>query len=192
MTTQRHHHTPGIVLREDVRPSDADAVMAVAASSGFFSEDEVAMAGDLVRERLRDGEASGYFFVFAHAQAPGAAVAGFACHGPAEDAPGWTDLYWLAVHGALRGRGIGSMLLRAVEAATCGPRSATLRAETSSRGQYRPTRAFYAAKGFELIHTTRDHYAPGEHMLVYAKRLDALRSGGPGTPAQRTGTQETT
>jgi GNAT superfamily N-acetyltransferase len=152
--------------------------MDVAASSGFFSPAEVDMAGSLVEERLRDGEPSGYFFVFAEdgadngaARGAGAApMAGFACYGPATYAPDWVDLYWIAVHQS-RGAGGGSALLEQVERRVRGPRATTLVAETSSRRQYQPTRAFYEHKGFALIAMMKSFYAPGAHKIFYAKRL---------------------
>lgn len=169
-----------LALRETVRPEDRLAVMDVAASSGFFSPAEVDMAGSLVEERLRDGEPSGYFFVFAEDGAAERAVrgagaapmAGFACYGPATYAPDWVDLYWIAVHQARRGAGVGSALLELVERRVRGPRATTLVAETSSRRQYQPTRAFYEHKGFALIAMMKSFYAPGEHKIIYAKRLD--------------------
>jgi len=165
-----------LTLRETVRPADQQAVMDVAASSGFFSPAEVDMAGSLVEERLRDGEPSGYFFVFAEIEAgsgAGAApMAGFACYGPATCAPDWVDLYWIAVHQSRRGAGVGSALLELVEQRVRGPRAMTLVAETSSRGQYQPTRAFYEHKGFALVAMMKSFYAPGEHKIIYAKRLE--------------------
>ncbi len=161
-------------LRESVEPRDQQSVMDVAASSGFFSAEEVEMAGSLVEERLRDGEPSGYFFVFAEPDAPGAALAGFACYGPAGYAPDWVDLYWIAVRGEARGEGIGSRLLAAVEDRVRRAWAVTLVVETSSRKQYAPTRAFYEQRGFGLIAMMKSFYAPGEHKMIYAKRLDAL------------------
>ncbi|MCK9239099.1 GNAT family N-acetyltransferase [Desulfocurvus sp.] len=167
-----------LTLRESVRPEDRQAVMDVAASSGFFSPAEVEMAGSLVEERLRDGEPSGYFFVFAEdgagagSGAQAAPLAGFACYGPATYAPDWVDLYWIAVHQSRRGAGVGGALLELVERRVRGARPTTLVAETSSRGQYRPTRAFYEHKGFSLIAMMKSFYAPGEHKIIYAKRLE--------------------
>jgi GNAT superfamily N-acetyltransferase len=163
--------TRPLTLRESVCPEDQRAVMDVAASSGFFSPEEVEMAGSLVEERLRDGEPSGYFFVFAESGAQTAPMAGFACYGPATYAADWVDLYWIAVHQSRRGAGVGSALLERVEQRVRGPRATTLVAETSSRGQYRPTRAFYEHKGFALIAMMKSFYAPGEHKIIYAKRL---------------------
>lgn len=164
-----------IFLRETVRPEDQRAVMDVASSSGFFSDEEIDIAGSLVEERLRDGEPSGYFFVFAEAEGQtDGSLAGFACYGPAEYAPDWVDLYWIAVHDSQRGGGIGSMLLAAVEGRVSKPWPMTLVVETSSRKQYAPTRSFYEHKGFGLIAMMKNFYAPAEHKLIYSKRLAAL------------------
>jgi hypothetical protein len=51
------------------------------------------------------------------------------------------------------------------------PGGARLYAETSSRPQYAPTRAFYRAAGFDPAAELPDFYAPGDGKVVFAKLL---------------------
>jgi len=43
--------------------------------------------------------------------------------------------------------------------------------ETSSRSDYAPTRAFYAALAYEQVARIRDYYAPGDDLVVFGKYL---------------------
>src|SRR5690606_20183233 len=67
-----------LTLRAEARAADIEAVRRLVEATGFFSEEEEAIALELVEERLLKGEASGYDFLFAHR---GGAVVGSACYG---------------------------------------------------------------------------------------------------------------
>ena len=67
-----------ITLRYDVQEQDLATVRAIVESTGFFYPAEVDVAVELVEERLRKGEASGYFFAFA--EIDGRTV-GYSCYG---------------------------------------------------------------------------------------------------------------
>jgi hypothetical protein len=43
--------------------------------------------------------------------------------------------------------------------------------ETSSRDDYAPTRHFYEAHEYERAASLADYYAPGDHRVIYTKRL---------------------
>lgn len=149
--------------------SDVARVREIVASSGFFHDFEIDVAVELVEERLAEGEASGYHFVFA--ELDGVPVA-YACFGRIEMTRSSFDLYWLATHRDLRGRGIGKKLLEETcrQAQMMG--STMLIAETSGREMYAPTRAFYDSAGFALEATIRDYYDKGDDKLIYIKRFD--------------------
>ena len=46
--------------------------------------------------------------------------------------------------------------------------------ETAGRPDYRPTRAFYEARGYRPAAVIPDFYAPGDDQVVYVKTLGAL------------------
>ncbi|MFO1061235.1 MAG: GNAT family N-acetyltransferase [Dongiaceae bacterium] len=155
-------------FRTAPRPADIDAVRGLVAATGFFSEEEVAVAGELVEERLARGAASGYEFLLADG-ADG--LAGYSCYGHIALTQASWDLYWIAVAPARRGQGLGRQLLRASEAAVATAGGRALYAETSSRPLYLPTRAFYLACGYREAASIPDFYAPGDGKVVFEKRL---------------------
>lgn len=157
-----------LTLRARVHAADEAVVERIVRSSGFFSETEVDIAVELVQEHLRHGLASGYHFLFAE-DAQG--CAGYACYGPSEEMRGWFDLYWIAVDAARRDRGVGGLLLKAVEERVARRRGLGLIVETSGRDLYAPSRGFYEAHGFWSHRVERDHYGPDDDMVVYLKQL---------------------
>lgn len=162
-------NTDPLVFRADARPEDAAAVRAIVASTGFFHDDEIAIAVELIEERLADGaEKSGYHFLFAEA---GGETVGYACYGPVPAAHGSYDLYWVAVHDRYRGRGYGRAILRAAEGAMRAAGGRKVWIETSSKTQYEPTRAFYESCGCRRECLLEDFYAPGDGKVIYSISL---------------------
>lgn len=158
----------GITLRTDARVSDIETVRRLVRATGFFSEEEEAIALELVEDRLVEGAASGYEFLFAHRDG---AVLGYSCYGRIPLTQSSYDLYWIVVDPAAQGSGVGRRLIAATEAAVIEAGGTALYAETSSRGQYAPTRGFYAAAGYRLAGEFPDFYAPGDGKVVFVKRL---------------------
>ena len=159
-----------IVFRDHARPEDGQAVREIVTSTGFFSEQETDVAEELVLERLVRGEQSGYLFVFA--DAPDGRTLGYACYGPTPCTARTFDLYWIAVHGAMRGLGLGRRVLGEVEERLRDRGGGKLIAETSSREQYAPTRSFYLSCGFVQEARIADYYAPGEDILYFTRVVD--------------------
>ena len=158
-----------IFFRDVVREGDGSAVREIVDSTGFFSAAEADVAEELVAERLAKGDGSGYFFVFAEAE--GRSV-GYACYGPTPCTVSTFDLYWVAVHESMRGKGLGKALLAEVEKRLQTMGGGKLIAETSSRGQYEPTRRFYLSCGFRQEARITDYYAPGEDILYFTKNVE--------------------
>lgn len=155
------------IFRDWVLPTDAKEVRDIVASTGFFSAAEIDVAEELVTEHLATGPASGYLFVFAETSA--GQLLGYACYGPVPCTARTFDLYWIAVRDEARGLGLGRALVAEVEKRLCRTGGGKLIAETSSREQYAPTRAFYQACGFGEEARIGDYYAPGEDILYYTK-----------------------
>ena len=158
-----------MLFRDRVREEDRLSVREIVSSTAFFSESEVDVAEELVAERLAKGEESGYFFVFAESEH--GRVLGYACYGPTPCTVSTFDLYWVAVHDSMRGRGLGKVLLSEVEKRLKGMGGGKLIAETSSRTQYAPTHHFYLSCGFTQEARIGDYYAPGEDILYFTKNI---------------------
>ena len=159
-----------IVMREAVREQDSEAVREILASSGFFYEQEIVVAQELVAERLAKGPASGYHFVIAEA-AGSPHPLGFACFGPIALTDSSYDLFWIAVHEQARHGGVGSLLLAQCERRVAEMGGSRVYIETSSRPLYEPTRAFYLKRGYRLEATLVDFYGPGDGKVIFVKAL---------------------
>lgn len=158
-----------VALRRRLVVADEAAIGALCRATGFFSAAEVTVAEELVREALGRGDASGYRFLIA--EQPHGLLLGYACFGPAPASNGAWDLYWLVVHPAARGAGLGRMLVLEVAAEAAREGGQHLYAETAGRALYAPTRRFYRAAGFSLEAVLPDFYAPGDAKQIWALRL---------------------
>jgi len=155
-------------FREEPLATDIASVREIVESSGFFYPAEIEVACDLVRERLAKGTESGYYFLFAE---EGRKDVGYTCFGPIPCTLDSYDLYWIAVHHARRGSGIGRDLLNRSEEVIRNMGGRRIYVETSSRDLYRPTMAFYGACGYKIEATLEDFYAPGDAKVILLKIL---------------------
>jgi len=138
-------------------------------ATGFFREEEVATAVELLDESLAGGGGDDdYRFVGAFDEGD---LVGYACWGPTPGTEGTHDLYWIVVDRERQGAGIGTLLLREVESRLTADGCRLVVVETSSRAEYRPTRAFYEHRGYTRAATIPGYYAPGDDLVVYTKDL---------------------
>jgi ribosomal protein S18 acetylase RimI-like enzyme len=161
-------HGDGLMFREEVGPSDAKMVRDIVASTGFFHGHEIEVAVELVEERLQEGPGSGYLFLFAE---QGGRTVGYSCYGEIACTQGSYDLYWIAVHDDLRGRGIGGLLLQKTEERIAGLGGRAIWVETSGQEKYLPTRKFYLRNGYHEAAVLPEFYAAGDDKVVYVKML---------------------
>jgi ribosomal protein S18 acetylase RimI-like enzyme len=164
----------GAHWRDAPAPGDVEAVRTLVARVGVFSAAEVAIAAELVEERLRNGLASGYHFVLAD-RVDG--LAGYTCFGPIPATLASFDLYWIAVHPDLHGCGLGARLLIESERRIAEQGGCRVYVDTSSRREYAPARALYIRAGYREAARLLDFYAPGDARLIFEKALAAGRPG---------------
>lgn len=160
--------TEKVAFRYDVAPRDVEAVRSLVARTGFFREDEVPVAAELVTERLNRGEESGYYFVMAE---EGEELLGYVSYGPIACTVSSFDLYWIAVEPSLQGKGLGKRLLQEAERLIQKMAGTRIYVETSSKPQYESTRIFYERCGYETASVLEDFYAPGDSKVTYLKVL---------------------
>ncbi len=157
-----------LTFRSTPKKKDINRIREIVLSTKFFYDHEVEVAVELIDERLKKGEKSGYFFIFAEEE--GITVA-YSCYGPIALSKSAFDLYWIVTHNDYRGKGIGRQLLeetfRQARASGC----TSLYAETSGLEHYAPTRAFYLSNQFVLEATLKDFYDKGDDKLIYVLRL---------------------
>ena len=158
--------TPNLTYRQQIQPSDLDAIARIVKSSGFFSAAEVNLAVELANEKLTDGDANSYQFLFAEDKDM---VWGYTCFGLIPATAGSYDLYWIAVDHHLRVRGTGTQLMKQSEDIIRSLGGKHIYAETSSRHQYRTTHRFYERCGYIQEALLKDFYAEGDSKVIYSK-----------------------
>jgi len=161
---------PAPPLRVSATREDSRGVAELVRACGNFRPSEIAVAVELVEERLARGPASGYEFLFADGPA---GLDGYACYGPVPGTEGSFDLYWIAVHPRARGAGLGRALVRAAEHHMADQGARTVYIETSSRDDYAAARALYRAAGYAEAARLPGFYAPGDDRITYAKQIRA-------------------
>jgi len=157
-----------IIFRENVTDNDIAEVRGIVASTGFFSEQEIEIAAELVEERLAKGIRSGYYFLFAEYSGK---VLGYSCFGPIPLTKSSYDLYWIVLHEKFRNFRIGKEILTRSEEIITGMGGLNIYADTSSREQYAPTRSFYEKNGYSLAAYLPDFYSTGDGKIIYCKTI---------------------
>lgn len=160
---------PSLNLRYEPTPGDVEAVRELVNRTAYFNDEEVAIAAELVEERLAKGVESGYEFVFADDEA--ATLLGYACFGRIPCTTNRFDLYWIAVEPEKQGRGLGRELLRAAEQRIVALGGARVYVDTSTKPQYAATRSFYERCGYELDAALEGFYGPGDGKAIYRRIL---------------------
>src|SRR6266699_3420672 len=142
------------------------ALERLTAATGLFRPDELAIAVELLDDALTGDD--DYRFIGAYASNE---LVGYACWGPTPGTTGTFDLYWIVVDPARQRAGVGTQLLRAVEAQLASDNGRLIVVETSSRADYAPSRAFYERRGYTQAARLPGYYAPGDDLVIYLKDL---------------------
>ncbi len=155
---------------EPIRPlrrGDRDALMRIVEGTGFFTEDELAIALELIDAVLDDPDQRDYIiYVY-----DDGAVGGYYCVGPTPATHGTYDLYWIVVDAGRHGQGIGKRLIRHAEDLLRDRGGRLVIAETSSQPRYEPTRGFYVKTGYAELARIAGYYRPGDDLVMYGKYL---------------------
>jgi acetoin utilization deacetylase AcuC-like enzyme/ribosomal protein S18 acetylase RimI-like enzyme len=158
----------GVVFYDEPAPHDVERIRRLVEITGFFSPEEVEVAGELVADRIAKGPESGYEFVMADHYGR---LTGYTCFGPIPCTSSSYDLYWIAVHPDFQGRGLGRRLIMEAEKRIKASGGTRIYVDTSQRVQYASTRDFYESYGYRLETVLKDFYAPGDGKAVYCKSL---------------------
>jgi ribosomal protein S18 acetylase RimI-like enzyme len=160
--------SPAVTLRDTVEPGDLEAVRRVTAGTGFFNDEEVDIAVELVTDRFERGAESGYRFLLADRDGE---LAGYTCYGRISGTRSSWDLYWIVVRGDCQRGGLGRMLMAETEERIARAGGGRVYAETSSRDQYLPTRSFYERCGYRAEAVIEEFYAPGDSKVIFVKSV---------------------
>jgi ribosomal protein S18 acetylase RimI-like enzyme len=158
----------GTLTEPALRPlsaADRSRIEEITRAVRVFRDDEVPVALEVF-----DGAVAGSPDYIALGAVLNERLVGWICWGPTPCTVGTYDLYWMAVDPAAQGAGIGVALVREMEGRLAGS-ARLIVVETAGRPDYRPTRAFYEARGYRKAATIPDFYAPGDDQVVYVKTL---------------------
>ncbi|HET7010564.1 MAG TPA: GNAT family N-acetyltransferase [Anaerolineales bacterium] len=162
----------------DVRTSiqsDTPAILAMSQAEPLFSAEDVECVEELLEDYFDDPDQEDYTFLTAEDSGE---VAGYACYGPTPLTKGTYDLYWICVAGGHRRRGVGQVLLTAVEEAVLEEGGRLVTIDTSGLPAFAGTRAFYEGCGYRAGSRVPDFYGPGDDLVKYYRNLngtDALK-----------------
>ncbi len=177
-----------IKLRYEVFEDDIVKVREIVESTGFFYPAEIDVAVELVDERLRKGEASGYFFAFV--ELDGRTV-GYSCYGPIACTINSYDIFWIAIHSDCQKHGFGKWLMSVTEALIFSRGGERIYVETSGRDHYLPTRRFYARCGYQKVADLSHFYGPDDAKVIYLKANQPTQQPDSASPTTITTTDAT-
>jgi GNAT superfamily N-acetyltransferase len=158
-----------IQIRDELLLTDRALLEQILRSCKFFREDELAVALELIDDRLHKGAASDYNFLVAFI---GDRMVGYCCYGRIPCTVHSYDIYWIVVDPTIHRAGIGRKLVAAAEEQIRKLGGKRVYLDTSSRPLYSPTHQFYSSCGYRMEATLRDFYAPGDHKVVFCKVLE--------------------
>lgn len=167
--TRSSNKIPRFTFRETPLHDDPEKIRAIVEATGFFSDAEIGISSELVRERLLHGPESGYHFLFAENN--DGKLVGYTCYGPVTGTHSSFDLYWIVVDNDFQGYGIGKLLDGMTMDLVKNMGGTRIYAETSSRDQYEPTRIFYRKAGYHETAYLEDFYAPGDGKIIFVKKV---------------------
>jgi ribosomal protein S18 acetylase RimI-like enzyme len=156
-----------LTIRELVS-ADREAIREILMMSTVFTEEEVRVAMEVFEEGLAGG-LDGEYPLFA-AELDGC-VRGYVCVGKTPLTRGTWHQYWICVHPAVQGYGIGQALQAHAEAFVRSRGGERLVLETSGRPAYARARRFYRQAGYRRVGCIRDFYRPGDDCVVFGKVL---------------------
>lgn len=159
-------------IRSELYPQDRTPIAELVEATGYFNAEELAIALELVDDRLTHAEKSHYRFQVAEF---GGETIGYACWGPIPGTEVSADLYWIAVHPTWQNRGVGKALLESTEAWMQREGRLRVYIETSTQPDYAPTCHFYRRCGYTLVAELPDYYASGNGKGIFLKILNCQR-----------------
>jgi ribosomal protein S18 acetylase RimI-like enzyme len=163
----RRHKGPAPRIRRS-RQADRQAVISLIERTGFFHDDEVAVAAEVLDDALAAGPHCDYQSFTAEVDGT---PAGWVCFGPTPCTVATFDIYWIAVDPEIQGRGVGSALIAHAEALIRKRGGKLSIIETSGRDLYAPTQQFYLRVGYTEAARIPHFYAPDDAKIIYVKQM---------------------
>jgi ribosomal protein S18 acetylase RimI-like enzyme len=153
-------------------PPDRRDIERLLVDGATFNDEEVRVALEVIDAAIAE-PGKDYHVLVGLGEGDGGRVLSYICFGPTPMTEQTWDLYWLATHPEARGQGLGTRLVRAMEAELAAKGSCIVRVETSQMEAYGAARSFYARAGYSEMGRIPDFYKPGDDLIILAKRLEA-------------------
>jgi len=152
-----------------IKPDERIIVDRILRSTGFFYENEIQTALELVDETCEKGsEKSGYSWMKI---IDGEKMVAFATYGKNPCSSHSYDIYWMAVDQELRSKKLGTGLIKAIEEDIKESGGKIIWIETSGRPLYASTEGFYVRNNYILQASLKDFYGPDDPKQIYSKVL---------------------
>lgn len=152
-----------------IKPEDRIRVEEILRSTGFFYDNEIDTALELVDETCSKGtEKSGYSWMKIIDEG---IIVAFATYGKNPCSSHSFDIYWMAVQQNLRSKKLGSSLISAIEDDIRKSGGKIIWIETSGRPLYASTEGFYVKHNYVLQASLKDFYGPADPKQIYSKIL---------------------
>ncbi len=157
-----------IKFREIAKKSDVEDITRIVEESGFFTQEEIEIAVELIKDFIETGIESYYKFYLAEYEGK---VIGYTSFGVIPATELCYDLYWIVVDNEFKNKGLGRRLLKDTENIIKKAGGRKLYSDTSGRDQYKSTRSFYEKCGYIAEAHLKDYYAPNDDKIIYTKNL---------------------
>jgi ribosomal protein S18 acetylase RimI-like enzyme len=158
------------MLIRELHSQDRDAVHEVLIACDAFTGEEVQVALEVLEAGLVGGLSGEYPHFVAEVEQR---VCAYVCVGKTPLTVSTWHLYWICVHPAVQGRGVGQELLSHVEKFVRTCNGERLVVETSGQPSYARTRRFYQKAGYREVGCIPDFYKSGDDCVLYCKTLTA-------------------
>ena len=159
---------PGVFTIRSITPEDAPALVALAGSSGLFRPEELVGFQEMLEDYHARKASSGHEILTYENQG---SLLGIAWYCPRVFTDRVWELLMIAVDADHQRRGIGSLLLRAVENARRTANSRLLLIETSDLCEFERTRRFYRKHGYSEVARIPDYFSDGDGKASFTKRM---------------------
>ncbi len=161
------------MLSRPAVPADRQPLADLLARTEVFSDDERAVALELVDEALASpDDPMGYRVLVAVDAGRGVdRLLGYVCFGRTPMTETSVDFYWAAVEPTERKRGIGRFLHDAMVKHLQAEGMQRIRIETSSQEAYGGTLSFHHALGYQTVSVVKDFYKKGDDLITLFRSI---------------------
>ena len=155
-------------IRYEANNLDPEHIQSIVSSAGFFNEEEIIFAVELVNDKLKKWAQSAYHFLFLEQDGQ---LLAYACYGKIDGTQNSYDLYWIATHQDTRGKGAWTFLIQETEKQIAQYGPCNIYAETAGKELYAHTRNFYLKNWYIAEAVIKDFYAPGDDKIIFSKKI---------------------